>query len=311
MDSTVAECPALPARWTVPSPSAVSGLSCCMRPGQLLLYCLQACQGGGRWRQSPKEKELFGKLGSKFSDPHNSWEHSYQSRDDKELRQIGLKDPISIIPAWLTRIFPSTKSAFVKRRAELKSHFNIFRRLLPWPFNRSTVSNLNQRKIHQETSQNRFSAMNSKNHDLSRIPRSRPVHYQQMKVPPLFQKKATERQSVKGLNSWHTQSPWIPMHIPERSTFSEPWTSWSHNVNHIRQTGRLSDSQLQFSAHREAREGWTPLAETYHHEENDSKDEEGSALISKKQEGIARLSFTTQRPRKYYTSQPWRDLYRD
>ena len=128
----------------------------------------------------------------------------------------------------------------------------------------------------------------------------------------LFKKEATQRQRGRRLNSAFTQSPWIPLHmtsVPEKGAYSEPGTPWSNKVKHIRQTGRLSDSQLRFNSDREAREGWTPLAET---SQNDAKDEGSFHNPVKNKGGLDHLPATTERPlRKYYTSQPWRDLYRD
>ena len=111
----------------------------------------------------------------------------------------------------------------------------------------------------------------------------------------------------------NTPSPWIPLHmtsVPEKGTHSEPGTPWLDEVKHIRQTGRLPDSQLRLSSDREAREGWTPLASA---SQIDAMDDHGSFhKPGKDRRGVNHISASTERPlRKYYTSQPWRDLYRD
>ena len=255
-----------------------------MRPVQLLLlHCLQATQGGGHW--NVKDRELFGESHQKFSDPYSP-------------SALGFDVSRSVFPAWLTRIFPfhSRKNFFVKRRAELNGSPNIFQKFLPWLFGRPS---LRQRAYHYQAQPT--------------IPRSRTVNYQQIEMPitarrsSFFKKESTQRPRER---RWNTSSPWIPLHmtsVPEKGAHSEPRTPWSKEVKHIRQTGRLSDSQLRFSSHREAREGWTPLAEA---SQTSATDERSFHKPGKN--SVNHISVSTERPlRKYYTSQPWRDLYRD
>ena len=284
---------------TVSSLSVQCPASCMRLAHLLLLYCLQQpSQGGGHWRHYLKDKQLFGESGQKFSDPYSPLALRHQSRNDKG---IGFDAPMSVFPAWLTRIFPfqSPKSALVKRRAEVNGSPNIFQKFLPWLFG--------QPRLRQPAYQ-----------VLSTIPRSRTVNYQQIEMPitirrsSIFKKEAAQRQRERRLNSAHTQSPWIPLHmtsVPEKGAYSESGTPRSNKVKHIRQTARFSDSQLRFSSDREAREGWTPLAGT---SQVDAKDEGSFHKSSKNKGGLDHLSAPTERPlRKYFTSQPWRDLYRD
>ena len=239
-----------------------------------------------------KDKELFGESLQKFSDPYSPSALGHQSRNEKEIRKIGFDAPRSAIPAWLTRIFPflSPKNILVKRRAELNGSPNIFQKFLPWLFGRPSLR------------QPAYQAV-------STIPRSRTVDYQQIEMPitarrsSLFKKKeSTQRPRGRRWNTRYTPSPWIPLHmtsVPEKAAYSEPGTPWWNEVKHIRQTGRFSDSQLRLSSDREAREGWTPLAEA-------SQTDGGSFLKPGK-----KTASTEQPLRKYFTSQPWRDLYRD
>ena len=268
-----------------------------MRPVQLLLlHCLQATQGGGHW--NVKNRELFRESHQKFSDPHSPSALGHQSRNEKEIKRIGFDVSRSVFPAWLTRIFPfhSRTNFLVKRRAELNGSPNIFQKFLPWLFGQPSVR---QRAYHYQAQPT--------------IPRSRTVNYQQIEMPitarrsSFLKKESTQRPRGR---RWNTSSPWIPLHmtsVPEKGAHSEPRTSWLKEVKHIRQTGRLSDSQLRFSSHREAREGWTPLAEASQTSATDEK-----SFHKPGKNSVNHISVSTERPlRKYYTSQPWRDLYRD
>ena len=264
-----------------------------------------------------KDKELVGGAGQKFSEPYSPSALDHQSRNDKEKRKIGFVPPMSVFPVWLTRLFPfqSPKSVLVKRRAELNGSPSIFQKFLPWLFGRPKI---------------RFADMRSKKpvhllrqptyQDKSAIPRSRTVDFQRIEMPitvrrsSFHQNEVTQRQRERRFNSWSTPSPWIPLHmtsVPDKGDYSEPRTAWSNKVKLIRDIG-LSDSQFQFGTHREARKKWTPLAATSQNDENEVK-EEGSFLKPGTNKGVVyHLSATTERtPRKYYTSQPWRNLYRD
>ena len=237
-----------------------------------------------------KDRELFGESHQKFSDPYSP-------------SALGFDVSRSVFPAWLTRIFPfkSRKNVLVKRRAELNGSPNIFQKFLPWLFGRPS---LRKRAYHYQAQ--------------PIIPRSRRVNYQQIEMPitarrsSFLKKESMQRPRGRRWNTWNTPSPWIPLHmtsVPEKGAHSEPGTPWSKEVKHIRQTGRLSDSQLRFGSHREAREGWTPLAEA---SQIDAAYEGSFNKPGKNRKGVNLHSASTERPfRKYYTSQPWRDLYRD
>ena len=264
-----------------------------------------------------KDKELVGEAGQKFSDPYSPSALDHQSRDDKEKRKMGFVSPMSIFPVWLTRLFPfqSPKSVLVKRRAESNGSPSIFQKFLPWLFGRPKT---------------RFADMRPKKpvHLLrpptyqgeSAIPRSRIVDFQQIEMPitvrrsSLFPNEVTQRQRERILNSWSTPSPWIPLHmtsVPDKGDYSEPRTAWSNKVKLIREIG-LSDSQFQLGTRREARKEWTPLAATSQSDGNEAKDERSFLKPGQNKGVFYHLSATTERPpRKYYTSQPWRNLYRD
>ena len=269
-------------------------------PLLLLLQCLQASQGGG-YHSGQIVRDPFAKSTLKRGHQYSPGALIRLSGDDN-ARRIGVSALIDILPAWLTGFFSfkSRKSAVSKRGAEFNGSRNIFQKLLPWLFHPPIFEEAFHRRVADRRS----------------LSRSRPVDYQRIVEPitvrrsvPL-QGEHNSRQREKKLDLEYKDSSWIPLHVqfsPEREARRQPLTAWSSKRKDVRQIGINSDNKLWFgSKQREARVGWTPLAESYQSEGNSE-----NPISEQSRLGVDPITATTQRPfRRYHTSQPWRDLYR-